>query len=289
MPDYTASLTNHTTENYLKHGDFVFSDKHASPILNMLNPQPGEAIVDLGAGTGQLTEKIKLAVGVSGRVVGIDSSEDMLKHAAINSGKLDVAYFKGDIQDHTTLDPSLEGKFDAVFSSATFHWCKRDPGGVVETMKWLLKPGGRAVFEFGGFGNVTGVRGALHEVVRRHGGNPIESDPWYFPTAEQYSKLLIKHGLQPVQVDLVPRPTALSTDMVGWLKTFARNSFMMAFNQTEADKMMDEVSEMTRPDAFWCDSAPGAGILADSPCAEACPSGWEIMYVRLRGIAVKST
>lgn len=78
MPDYTTSLTNHTTENYLKHADFVFSDKHASPILNMLNAQPGEAIVDLGAGTGQLTEKIKLAVGESGTVVGIDSSEDMV-------------------------------------------------------------------------------------------------------------------------------------------------------------------------------------------------------------------
>lgn len=69
-------------------------------------------------------------------------------------------------------------------------------------MKWLLKPGGRAVFEFGGFGNTlvavlrhrsdprsVGIRGALHEVVRRHGGNPTEVDPWYFPTAEQYIKV----------------------------------------------------------------------------------------------------
>lgn len=78
MPDYSNSLTNHTTGNYLKHANFVFSDKHSSPILDLLNPQPGDAIIDLGAGTGQLTEKIKVAVGDSGTVVGIDSSEDMV-------------------------------------------------------------------------------------------------------------------------------------------------------------------------------------------------------------------
>lgn len=78
MPDYSNSLTNHTTENYLKHANFVFSAKHSSPILDLLSPQPGQSIVDLGAGTGQLTEKIKLAVGESGIVVGIDSSEDMV-------------------------------------------------------------------------------------------------------------------------------------------------------------------------------------------------------------------
>ncbi|CAK9783536.1 S-adenosyl-L-methionine-dependent methyltransferase [Cutaneotrichosporon oleaginosum] len=289
MSHYTTSLTNHTTENYLKHAEFVFSDQHASPILSMLNPQPGQAIVDLGAGTGHLTVKIKQAVGDSGTVVGIDSSEDMLKHANISAVQLGIRYFKGDIQDYTTLDPCLEGKFDLAFSSATFHWCKAYPGGVVETIKWLLKPGGRAVFEFGGFGNTVGVRAALHEVVNRHGGDATKVDPWYFPTAQQYSKLLIKHGMQPQQVHLVPRPTPLSTDMVGWLKTFARNTFMAEFDQKEADEMMKEVSEMTRPDAFWCDSAPGTGMVAASTCGQGCASGWEIMYVRLRGIAHKAS
>lgn len=41
-----------------------------------------------------------------------------------------------------------------MFSSATLHWCKADPGGVLETVKWLLQPGGTFVYEFGGFGNV---------------------------------------------------------------------------------------------------------------------------------------
>lgn len=66
-----------------------------------------------------------------------------------------VQLIQADIQRlPSILDPSLKGKFDAVFTSATLHWCKDDPAGVVEGMKWLLKPGGRIAFEFGGFGNM---------------------------------------------------------------------------------------------------------------------------------------
>ncbi len=117
-----------------------------------------------------------------------------------------ITYLKGDIQALiNNVNPSLQGRFDAVFSSATFHWCKANPGGVIDSVKWLLKPGGRLVFELGGFGNwsatfprldcwistkVTfsvGVRGAIHEVLRRHGVDPIPLDPWYFPTVAQYN------------------------------------------------------------------------------------------------------
>lgn len=65
-----------------------------------------------------------------------------------------IALQQADIQNlPILLDSSLRGTFDAVFTSATLHWCKRDPAGVVEGIKWLLKPGGRVAFEFGGFGN----------------------------------------------------------------------------------------------------------------------------------------
>lgn len=51
---------------------------------------------------------------------------------------------------------NLENSFDMVFTSATLHWCKRDPGGVLESVKRCLKPGGRFVGEFGGFMNCCG-------------------------------------------------------------------------------------------------------------------------------------
>jgi len=78
MVDHTSSLTNHNPSNYTQHASFVYSDKYSSPVLDLLNAQPGESIVDLGCGTGQLTEKIKAIVGTSGTVCGIDSSASMV-------------------------------------------------------------------------------------------------------------------------------------------------------------------------------------------------------------------
>jgi SAM-dependent methyltransferase len=60
------------------------------------------------------------------------------------------------VQD-ITLPPALSTtKFDAVFSNATLHWCKRNPKGVLDSAKKVLKQGGRFVMEMGGFMNCVG-------------------------------------------------------------------------------------------------------------------------------------
>lgn len=67
-----------------------------------------------------------------------------------------MEFIQADIQHlESSLPSNLKGTFDAVFTNATLHWCKASPGGVLEGVKWLLKPGGRMVFEFGGFGNTS--------------------------------------------------------------------------------------------------------------------------------------
>jgi ubiquinone/menaquinone biosynthesis C-methylase UbiE len=73
-----TSLDNHNPENYNTNASFVYSDKFTSPVLALLNAQPGEVIVDLGCGTGELTARLCSAVGSTGRVVGIDSSQKMV-------------------------------------------------------------------------------------------------------------------------------------------------------------------------------------------------------------------
>jgi SAM-dependent methyltransferase len=104
----------------------------------------------------------------------------------------------------TNNDP--EFKFDAAFSNATLHWCKRDPAGVLESVKKILKPGGRLVVEMGGAMNcigttnipdlqfsiervTPGVRSALHRVIKSRGHDPIPLDPWFFPSVEDYTKV----------------------------------------------------------------------------------------------------
>ena len=52
--------------------------------------------------------------------------------------------------------PKLQGEFDAAFSNAVLHWCKRNPLGVLTSVRKVLKPGGRFIAEMGGFLNCIG-------------------------------------------------------------------------------------------------------------------------------------
>jgi ubiquinone/menaquinone biosynthesis C-methylase UbiE len=70
---HATSLSNHNT-----HADFVYSAAYTAPVLSLLDAKPGEKIIDLGCGTGELTEQISKIVGPEGTVVGLDSSESMV-------------------------------------------------------------------------------------------------------------------------------------------------------------------------------------------------------------------
>lgn len=76
--DHSTSLTNHNVSVYATNASFVYSAHYTSAVLSLLDPKPGEKIVDLGCGTGEVTEQIRDAVGENGEVVGIDSSASMV-------------------------------------------------------------------------------------------------------------------------------------------------------------------------------------------------------------------
>ncbi|CAE6429930.1 unnamed protein product [Rhizoctonia solani] len=146
-----------SASQYNKAASFVYSDAYTQPILELLSPHEGERILDMGCGTGELTHRLQEFVGGAGMVVGVDSSQNMLEKAWRN-GVVNV--FCCDIQSLIIPDKfkSLRGTFDAVFTNATLHWCKRDPSGVVRGVKHALRPGGRFVGEFGGYLNCVVVK-----------------------------------------------------------------------------------------------------------------------------------
>lgn len=73
----------YSADNYIKTAPFVFSDAYTGPILSWLNPQPGDRIIDLGCGSGELTATIQSAVGAEGFVLGVDYNDDMVCHSCL--------------------------------------------------------------------------------------------------------------------------------------------------------------------------------------------------------------
>ncbi|KAF8654620.1 hypothetical protein AX16_003531 [Volvariella volvacea WC 439] len=253
---------------YNRVASFVYSQAYTSPILNLLSPKPGERIIDFGCGSGEVSLEIERAVQQKkgGTVVGLDFSESMVSKARANGLK---NAFVADIQE-LSEDKVAQcgGKFDAVFSNAALHWCKKNPKGVLESARKVLKPGGRLVVEMGGFMNCIGARSAIHHVLRTRGYDPVALDPWYFPSMEDYVRLLVTSSFEPTHMSLTPRITPLPQGLREWLRVFVRGSFLRDFPEEEAEDILSEVVDICRTD---CQDASGK---------------WALVYMRLRFSAV---
>lgn len=182
-------------------------------VVELLNPQKGERIVDLGCGTGDLTHEIA-RLGAS--VIGIDQSAAMVmearqKYKELSFEALDAHEFR------------LDEQVDAVFSNAALHWM-RLPERVIESVRLALRPRGRFVAEFGGNRNVGRIREAITEVLGQYGIDAQARDPWYFPSVSEYSSLLERQGFEVRWMELYDRPTELEDGANGlehWLDAFA--------------------------------------------------------------------
>lgn len=204
------------------------------PVLEWLDPRPGERILDLGCGDGALTEKLA-RTGCT--VIGVDAAAAMV--AAARERGLDARCMDGQAL------PFVQ-EFDAVFSNAALHWMKADPAAVVAGVARALRPGGRFVAEMGGAGNVAAITVALMAVLGRHGLDGTAALPWYFPTPEAYGQLLESHGFAVHRIELIPRPTPLPVGMASWLDTFAE-PFLKLLPEAERASAKAEVVALLRP------------------------------------------
>jgi trans-aconitate methyltransferase len=240
-------------QRYARNARFVAD--LGQPVVELLAPQPGERILDLGCGDGALTRKL-VELGCS--VVGVDAGPDMIR-AARELG-LDAHVVDGH-------ELAFGREFDAVFSNAALHWMKRDPQEVIAGVARALRPGGRFVGEMGGHGNVAAIVTALLAVLERRGIDGRPAHPWYFPTPAAYRARLERQGFTVETIELIPRPTPLLTGMAGWSETFAEPLFKL-LPEAERTAARDEMVE----------------LLATSLCDET--GAWTADYVRLRFRAV---
>jgi trans-aconitate methyltransferase len=239
---------------YARNARFV-SDL-GSPVMELLAPTRGERILDLGCGDGVLTKKL---ADLGCDVVAVDSSAAQIE-AARRLG-LDARVMAGE-------DLPFDNEFDAVFSNAVLHWITR-ADLVIAGVHRALKPGGRFVAECGGYGCVHTIRTELVQALDRRGLDGEGRVPWYFPTPGDYATRLERAGFRVDSIALIPRPTPLPGDVIGWLETFALN-FLDGLAGDARAEYLQEVQAVLEPQLRRSDGT------------------WVADYVRLRFAATKA-
>ena len=247
----TLHTQNWDPAQYSRNARFV-SDL-GMPVVELLSPQPGERVLDLGCGDGALTIKL---VDRGCTVVAVDASADMV--AAAQSLGLDASVVDGE-------SLPFVNEFDAVFSNAALHWMKYQDRVIAGVWR-ALKPGGRFVGELGGYGNIAAIVTALESALSSRG--VVAASPWFFPRPEAYRGLLEVGDFTVQTIDLIPRPTLLPGDVGAWLETFAQ-PYISALTPSERQGFVSEVVDALR--AVLCDAN----------------GEWRLDSVRLRFSAIK--
>ncbi|MEO6580034.1 MAG: methyltransferase domain-containing protein [Sphingomicrobium sp.] len=205
LNDLLTSTSQWDAADYARVGGFVPALGAAA--LDLLDPRPGEHILDVGCGDGTLTEQI---VDRGASVVGIDNSVSMI--GAARARGLDVRLMDA-------ADLKFAEAFDAAFSNATLHWVL-DKHRAARAIWFALKFGSRFAGEFGGQGNLARLREALdNELVIRGYIPPSEAANWY-PSVDEFAEVYEHAGFTAMDARLINRPTELEHGVEAWVSVF---------------------------------------------------------------------
>jgi ubiquinone/menaquinone biosynthesis C-methylase UbiE len=110
-------------------------------VLRALELLSGERVLDIGSGPGLLALEMAVAVGPSGKVSGIDSSDSMINIARARCADQHWVEFQS---AEATKLPFPDGSFDAAVSTQVYEYVSDITAALAELHR-VLRPGGRAL------------------------------------------------------------------------------------------------------------------------------------------------
>jgi trans-aconitate 2-methyltransferase len=199
---------------------------------------PDATILDVGCGTGRVTEAL-LELVPRGRVLAIDASPQMVSLARERLGA------RAEVWCQSALDLDLREQVDAVVSTAALHWVPEHER-LWSTLARALRPHGVLEAQCGGAGNIARVREAIAHAAQTHAPELIGFCPWVFATPGQTEERLQQAGFAAIRCWLEERPT--SPDDLG---EFVRTSILAAHLERSSpahrDAFAQAVTERVRP------------------------------------------
>jgi trans-aconitate 2-methyltransferase len=171
------------------------------PVLARLPLEGYERVLDVGCGTGRLTEKLLDRVP-DGDVVAVDLSSNMLRSAREYLAQRFPTRIHFVQADAAALP--FAGEADAIFSTATFHWVLDHPM-LFKSLYGALSPGGRLVAQCGGVRNIQRIHDRCAALASEAAFAPYFAGwtgPWHFADPKETAGRLEAAGFVDVHADL---------------------------------------------------------------------------------------
>jgi trans-aconitate methyltransferase len=225
----------------------AFVPRLGADLVDLLSPRPGERVLDLGCGTGDLTRALAER---GAQVVGLDASPDMVAEARRKHPELDFR-----VGDGQCL--AFEDELEGVFSNAALHWMP-DAAAVANGVARGLVRGGRFVAELGGEGCVRSVRQAVEASLQELDLTGHALPSWYFPSVGTYASCLERAGLRVRSAAWFERPTPVAGPggLATWLDMFC-GPLLAKLGSQRAELVEATVrrcsAELYRDGAWWLD------------------------------------
>lgn len=210
MPDTEALARGYTLVNDTQYNAGMF-------LLQRLGITPGMKVLDVGCGTGNLSNYIADLVGENGSVIGVDPSKERVA-IAHEKAKPNTSFYEGIAED---LSRFPTASFDIVFVNSTLHWVQDQPRAVKEFAR-VLKSGGKLGISGGSGDFLTAQEKIKEEVLSREPYRKYSEDspPKFLKESELQSLLNnAKLGERSIVVNKIVKSTKDADAMIDWLDT----------------------------------------------------------------------
>jgi ubiquinone/menaquinone biosynthesis C-methylase UbiE len=157
-----------------------YGEEVRDAVLNAARISPDDTVLDVGAGTGFLTEA---AAMIARRVIALDFSRGMSDETIAKLGKGKVEFRIGNVEHMQLPDSSV----NVVIGNMVLHHCPHPKAAVAE-MSRVLKPGGRIAF--------SDLQEHSHEWLRKE-----HADLWLGFKMEDIAVMLKENELEKVNVN----------------------------------------------------------------------------------------
>ncbi|HET7296863.1 MAG TPA: class I SAM-dependent methyltransferase [Gemmatimonadales bacterium] len=190
---------------------------YGEAMLALFPPQPGQRVLDVGCGFGDMTQPIATRVGPEGEAVGVDVAPRFIETATRETRELGVANARFEIRDVEVDD--LGGPYDLAFSRfGTMFFA--GPVRALRNVREALVPGGRLVMVVWRRRIDNDWMYRAQTIVEGIVSRPEEYDeptcgpgPFSMSDADTTSEILMHAGFEDIDLRRCDLPIAIGRDV----------------------------------------------------------------------------